>query len=412
MIKILIVEDEGEKLRVVSDLLLKSPGIGYENITICSDVHSAKVKIKDQKFDLMILDINLPKRPDKAPEINAGIDVLDFIKRDSRAIAPNYIIGLSAYSESALAASHEFTSALWKMIYFSHTDNGWEEPLTQAVSFLVARDAPPYSTDGNTYHVDIGIITALPEELEQVRLLPIEWSPITVRHDMSSYIQGTLDVEGSKLSLVAVCAPKMGMPAAGVTAAALINTFRPRFLAMLGICAGVRGKADIGDILMADPCFDWGSGKWVKIDEKLRFRPAPYPWRLDASLAAGALRAGTQDVMNSIYQEYKSSRPANTPKLLIDAMASGGSVLQSQALVDDVKDQHKNLIGIEMESYAVFTAAEYSSSPRPKCFSIKSVCDFGDEHKGDSYHTYAAYTSAAFFYNLCKLELIKMTGRL
>ena len=84
--------------------------------------------------------------------------------------------------------------------------------------------------------------------------------------------------------------------------------------------------------------------------------------------------------------------------MLVEAMASGASVLQAASLMDDVKDQHKNLVGVEMETYAVFTAAQYASEPRPKCISIKSVCDFGDEDKKDGAHLYAAYTSARFLY--------------
>jgi hypothetical protein len=72
-------------------------------------------------------------------------------------------------------------------------------------------------------------------------------------------------------------------------------------------------------------------------------------------------------------------KPALPPVVLIDAMASGGSVLQVAQLMEDVQDQHKNLVGVEMESYSVSTAAEYASDPRPVCFSIKAVCDFGDE---------------------------------
>lgn len=90
------------------------------------------------------------------------------------------------------------------------------------------------------------------------------------------------------------------------------------------------------------------------------------------------------------------------PKVHIEAMASGASVLQASSLVEDVRGLHKNLIGIEMESYAVFTACEYAAEPRPKCISVKSVCDFGDESKSDGFHEYAAYTSAAFLAEVIK----------
>ena len=49
------------------------------------------------------------------------------------------------------------------------------------------------------------------------------------------------------------------------------------------------------------------------------------------------------------------------------------------------------LIGIEMEAYGVFYSAANSMSPKPIAISIKSVCDFADEHKSDNYQEYSAY---------------------
>ncbi len=179
----------------------------------------------------------------------------------------------------------------------------------------------------------------------------------------------------------------------------LITTFRPKLIVIAGICAGVRKKTEIGDILIADPCFDWGSGKWIKNKEtkQAKFLPAAYPWRLDESLRIAAKTVGEKHgLLEKIHADYQQDKPQSPPKLIIDAMASGASVLQATTIMEGVREQHKNLVGIEMESYAVFTAAEYSTEPRPKCMAIKAVCDFGDEKKSDEAHEYAAYVSANF----------------
>jgi hypothetical protein len=44
----------------------------------------------------------------------------------------------------------------------------------------------------------------------------------------------------------------------------MIYTFPPRYLAMAGIAAGIRAECDIGDVILADPVWDWGSGKIAK----------------------------------------------------------------------------------------------------------------------------------------------------
>jgi nucleoside phosphorylase len=56
--------------------------------------------------------------------------------------------------------------------------------------------------------------------------------------------------------------------------------------------------------------------------------------------------------------------------------------------------QHRKLVGIEMETYGVFAAGRECTLPQPKVFALKSVCDFGDEEKNDSWQHYAAFTSA------------------
>ncbi len=402
MIKILIVEDETEKRRLLIETLTEVDGIALDQITYVDDALSAKRQISARRFDLLILDINIPPRADKPTETGAGLEVMSFVRNNNNAIPPGCIIGMTAYDDGAEAAEEVFASPLWKLVRFSYSELGWQAPLKEAVRYLINMQRPPYSNDGRTYHVDLGIIVALEdEELKSVLALPADWKELPVKYDHSRYFSGTFSSDDRRISVIAVAAPKMGMPAAAVAASKLIQSFRPRLLAMSGICAGVKGKVEIGDILIADPCFDWGSGKWVREtpESELKFRPAPYPWRLDEGLRGIVKRLDSEEWLKALYRDFDGKQVADRPpKVLVEAMASGASVLQAASLMDDVKDQHKNLVGVEMETYAVFTAAEYAAEPRPKCISIKSVCDFGNEDKKDGAHLYAAYTSAQFLY--------------
>lgn len=392
--KILLIDDDREKIRLVAEAILSVRDVSNNDIDYAYDVFSAKRAIKAIHYDLVILDINLPPRPDKKVLVGAGLDILDFIKNNDNANSPAYLFGLTAYDSGFNIAAAEFSSPLWKLVRFSYSDETWRMPLQEAVAFLQKSTKPPYVSDGHTCHFDLAIFVALEdEELSSILDLNGSWTTIEIPYDHTCYYGGHF----GKVSVVAASSPRMGMPAAAVTASKLIHNFRPRFVAIAGICAGIRGKAEIGDILIADPCFDWGGGKWVQDSKSglLKFFPAAYQWRLDESLRVAArMVAKKTELLKKIHQDYYGDKPAMPPKVVIDAMASGASVLQASAFLDDVREQHKNLVGIEMESYAVFTAAEYASEPRPKCISIKSVCDFGDEEKTDFAHNYAAYTSS------------------
>lgn len=406
MLKILIVEDNHEKRRIIAKTALSVDGIDGESLEYASDVVSAKKAIKRTRFDLVILDINLPRTAESAVEVGAGIDVLKFIRNNNSAKPPAYLVGMTAFDDGADAAAAEFSSPLWKLVRFAFNDESWQKPLSEALTYLITSKRPPFITDGTNYHIDLGIFTALDEELQSILALDADWQKIPVPHDHGEYYQGCFNGPNGRLQVVVTVAPHMGMPSAAVTASKLIHNFRPRYLAITGICAGVRGKARLGDIIIADPCFDWGSGKWVAVSpQELKFRPAAYQWRLDDALRAMARKTATADALEKIRSAYPRNKTEYPPQVIIDAMASGASVLQSTALMDDVREQHKNLVGIEMESYAVFTAAQYAADPRPNCISIKSVCDFGDEHKTDDAHHYAAYTSANFLFELARNHL-------
>jgi nucleoside phosphorylase len=75
-------------------------------------------------------------------------------------------------------------------------------------------------------------------------------------------------------------------------------------------------------------------------------------------------------------------------------MASGAAVLADGSTVERIKQQHRELLGIEMEAYGVFAASEEAAEPRPTVFAMKSVVDFGDATKDDRFQKYGAYTSA------------------
>ncbi|AVO42535.1 response regulator [Simplicispira suum] len=73
MIKILLVEDEQEKRRLISSALLSCEGITLDNIVRATDAHEAKRQISKQKFDLLILDINIPRRADDQIAVGGGL---------------------------------------------------------------------------------------------------------------------------------------------------------------------------------------------------------------------------------------------------------------------------------------------------------------------------------------------------
>jgi nucleoside phosphorylase len=193
----------------------------------------------------------------------------------------------------------------------------------------------------------------------------------------------------------------MGMPAAAVLTMKIINNFKPNYLVMAGITAGIKGQVNLGDILVADPSWDYGSGKIKDEEGEAVFYPDPQPIRLNPDIKELlTLISNNNSLLDEIKSKWPAEKPETSLKLHIGPVASGAAVLSHNSVIESIKKHNRKLLGVEMESYGVLYAATHCPKPRPIVIAIKSVCDFADSEKNDNYQRYAAYTSSSILYNL------------
>lgn len=301
-----------------------------------------------------------------------------------------------------------FVEHLWTLLKYDPTSDEWGRQLRNKVAYLNHSKKLLRYSDGLTYETDLAIITALDSvEFSAIKSLPVQWDDAIVPNDSSQYISSVFSEGERHLSVVAVAAARMGMSAAAVTAMKLIYTFRPRYLCMCGITAGVRGKVNMGDILAPSPSWDWGSGKIERINGESRFAPDTYQIQIDQDLRSRLSGyVHKEEFLAGIRAKWPARKPDHPLRLHVGPVASGAAVLADLQVVESVKEQQRKLLGIKMEAYGVMSAGEICARPRPVTFALKSVCDFGDEDKSDEYQSYAAYTSATFLYQFALRELV------
>ncbi len=129
-----------------------------------------------------------------------------------------------------------------------------------------------------TQNVDILIITALRSEYEQVLAVNAgavggsAWRVGRGPLDHEVAFQTFTTHDGSKhLEVAAAWATGMGTTSAAALAERLIAEYKPRCLAMCGVCAGRRGDVGVGDVIVADRVWSYESGKsTVEQDEQGR----------------------------------------------------------------------------------------------------------------------------------------------
>ena len=401
MLKVLIVDDEQAKADhikgVVSDIL----GAGV-SISIAASYVGACVEMERMQFDLVILDLRLPRDDGSTADTLMGAEILDRLSDAShRFLQPRHLVGLTAFDDLHGDFVRRFEDEGWHLLQYSDASNEWRQRLARIIVHASASEQAA-TEDETAYRTDIVIITALTHtEQEQVLALPLGWSKMSNVEDDTVYYSGCLRTARGDKSVITASAVRMGMPATTAMSMKMICRFRPRFIAMCGIAAGVRGN--FGDILIADQVWDYGSGKNIAgIFGTSRFEPAPESIPLDHYLRSRLAEFRTRDSVLDEIREGWSQQKFGKLSAQIGPVASGAAVLQNRWMIDNIKKGQRKLIGIEMEAYGLFMASEIAPHPKPKAFAVKSICDFGDHRKGDHYQSYAAYTSACFIHRFAE----------
>lgn len=246
--------------------------------------------------------------------------------------------------------------------------------------------------DNNGYLTDVAIISVTNTEFSAVMHFH-DWHPKTVDGDDQIYDTAEFERDGRTYTLVSARQPGMGMTSAAVTAMKVIDAFRPKYLIMVGIAAGValdEGADQMyGDVLVADTVWNYSTGKYVSPDQ------ADIVFGDLGFLPRSTFEAVPVEVMGYIHAAIDS--PENECHVHVGPMACGTTVVANRKVIEkNIHSQLRETVGLDMESYAIVYAANHATEPRPVPIIIKSICDFADSEKADDYQRFAAYTSCQF----------------
>jgi nucleoside phosphorylase len=391
--RLLLVEDDPEKTRAIQEALSTALAEGA-TLQVASDLWDARRRLAATWFDVLILDIALPERKGEEVKLYGGVELLRELLERPHFKIPGHVVGLTAHEDVFEDAAREFSSSLLTVLRFSESQDVWSRPLQRLVRNVLA--AKTAATEPKTYRAFLGVICALQSpEFESVLDIPWSWKAIAHSDDFVTYYEGEMPWGDQTGRVIAACAGRKGMASAGVLASKMISLFRPQFLVMTGITAGLRGKANLGDVIAAEMCWDYGSGKIVGDGTAAIFKQAPYQIsvRPDIRDRLNRLAADTTELAK-IEEHWRGPKPASRLTVRVGPVASGAAVLADVDISTGVQTQHREVVGIEMEVYGVFVAAEEGLKPSPKAFSLKGVVDFADAEKNDDFQSYGSYTSA------------------
>ena len=413
MLKILIVDDTQEKIveiRKVLEGFVDNP----DDVPICGCIRDALRASVTTRYDLVILDLFIPFKAGEDPDPQNAETYLKLIKGEDDYICPVFVIGITRMQDIAAYRAF-FEAETLQVLWYAANDDTWKEQLKNRLDYLTGVKKKMGIT--YEYDYDVAIINALqsPEYEIMKKTLSKEWKEMNLEDDKTTtYYETILHAKNNQpVKCVSCYAPQMASVASATLTSKVILRFHPRYLFMTGICAGLKDNGiGFGDILVATQVWDGMSGKYKEImqvdaDPEMIFEPDYRQIPLDAAMLNMVNRLKEKaDLCAHIKDNFQGEKPDTPLKIHVGPMTSVPAVIASEKKIDDLRAHARKLIGLEMESYGVFYAAEHSHLLKPiYTASFKSASDLADKEKTDKYQQYASYTSAALLKYIIENEL-------
>lgn len=388
--KILLIDDNFSKIREIMKVVMEVDGINESMIEYSIEINKAREKLQNSIYDLLILDLNMPERLVDDNDENAGAVLVDEIVGIMSYKKPAEIVVLSAYDECENNFLKEKYRNAFIMLRYDELSDVWSTKLKAIAEYRLL-----YSLQMQEHErIDAAIISTVPVETDAVRRMCASWSKESFPDDINTYYVGTLSEGEKSKKVVTVQSTDMGMVAAALTTVNLSRHYRPRYIIIVGIAAGI-GEHEFGDILIPREVWNYSSGKYCEENKDLIFKPDPKVIQLDARVLE-LIRQDYSKILSNIKKMWPEKKNADLG--ICDApMACGTAVVANKKLVDDQIIAHfRKSGGLDMESYGVLFAARSMCDSQPIAICVKAVSDFADDDKGDGYQPYAAYASANF----------------
>jgi len=318
----------------------------------------------------------------------------------------------------------------------------------------------PTAAPGRRRHVDVLVITAIPEEYDAARAVagPSGWTG----HDAGGDAPYATARWGS-LSVALARPTRMGGRSTGPIATTLADRLRPLCLAMCGVCAGHPRATAPGDVVVAAPAYEWDEGKhvdgtfradhhefpldsrWVRavqaydpsvlpshgvatVEEaqlwylerllrgqnprrhparELYFPPTTWGPRLETLESEGLIEwrgnhsalteAGRRHIERVLYIDVDG--PERLPfAVRAGAMASGSAVVADGRIWEALEIGKRDVLALDMEAATVATVADQRKVPH--WLVAKGVMDHAGAGKDDRFKAFAARASAEVLFGL------------
>lgn len=243
--------------------------------------------------------------------------------------------------------------------------------------------------------VDFAIIAALPVEREAlIRRLEVVEKVQPDGEPLTFYVgKVSVPIERTPFTVVVTQLLDMGNTDAGITTTRVIQRWRPRNILMVGIAGGVKGKAALGDVVVAQYAYYYEPAKLAATGIEHRGRQ----FNSDILLYGRAQHYDAAEWKSEIHaaRPDAAGKEAKLPEARFGPIACGDKVVANLEELTEMQQQCPKMIAIAMEGAGVAKAVLSEGSP-VRYLEIRGISDYAGPDKHDGWHEYAANAAAAF----------------
>lgn len=136
--KILIVDDDCLRRGKLVEYISGKVSEGIERIDVAGSVDEAKILLKEFYFDILVLDVVLPKRAGAAVSASNGLALLGQISRGGLLKKPARIIGVTAHQEDIGKYREQFETACAVVIEAQNNKWEWKEKISSHIEYALS----------------------------------------------------------------------------------------------------------------------------------------------------------------------------------------------------------------------------------------------------------------------------------
>jgi CheY-like chemotaxis protein len=132
---ILIVDDNERRAAGLKEYLIRQAHLHPSQISVSDCVDEAKKKLRDIYFDLLVLDVVLPKRTNEKATAAHGLRLLDQISRSAFLRKPEKIVGITAHLHDIQKFRNEFEKNCAVVVEADFKSDVWKHKIASLLSY-------------------------------------------------------------------------------------------------------------------------------------------------------------------------------------------------------------------------------------------------------------------------------------